>query len=89
MNGDAPVEDIADDQNQQGAGEEAAEVQHHPQALVIELAPGGQGMIFHVGQSSFFRLIKTLRNTLISMMKRNSTRPMENRALRWREPTEA
>ena len=28
-------------------------------------------------------------NTLISMMKRNSTRPMENRALRWREPTEA
>ena len=36
------------------------------------------------GQSSFFRLMNTLRNTLISMMKRNSTRPMENRALRWR-----
>ena len=55
---DAPVEDIADDQNQQRAGEEAAEVQHHPQALVVQLAPGGQGMRFHVRSVLLFPLDK-------------------------------
>ena len=33
-----------------------------------------------MGQSSFLFLMNTLRNTLMSIMNRNSTRPMENRA---------
>ena len=53
--GDAPVEDIADDQHQQGAGEEAAKVQQRPQAPVIEPAPAERGYgDLHGGQLLLF-----------------------------------
>ena len=43
----------------------------------------------HLTPSSFLFLMNTVRNTLIIMINKNSTSPMEKRALRWVEPTAA
>ena len=79
------IEDIADEENQQRAGDAGADPQQDPQAAVIDPAPGRKGM-FHGAQSSFFFLMNTSSSTLMSMMNKNSTRPMEYSAWRCRLP---
>ena len=37
----SPVEDIADEEHQQGAGDARADPQQGPQALIVDLAAGG------------------------------------------------
>ncbi len=58
-----------------------AQIQQDPQALCHTPCAGERDDIIHFRSVLLFRLIQTFRNTLISMMNRKSTRPMENSAL--------
>ena len=82
--GQALEEDIADDEEQQGAGQGGAEVEEKAENPVIGSARPERGFISISVYHPFFRLRSVLRTILMSMMKRKRTRAMENRACRCR-----
>ncbi len=73
---EAPAEDIADEKDQQGAGQSGAQPHQRTHPTVIRPAAKGQGCCVHVSPPSCV-LTHTFSNTLMSMINRNSTSPME------------
>ena len=81
--GNAPVEDITDQSHQKRHCEQGGGIYRSPDGVVPEFS------LFFKGHCQRSFLMTTFRNTLIIIMNRNSTRPMENSASRCSDPTGA